>query len=389
MEAGRICVVGASLAGLRAIEALRERGFDGVITWIGAEAELPYDRPPLSKQVLRGEWNAERVRLPARPSYDELRLDLRLGRRAARLDTTGRTLHLDDGEALPFSRLVISTGASPRTLPGSLPAGVHTLRTLGDALAIREALVRGPRVAIVGAGFIGLEVAASCRALGLDVTIVEAAHLPLPQLGPVMGKAVVELHRDHGVALRLGVKVDAVLGERDVRGLRLSDDTTVEADLVIVGIGVAPETAWLGGSGVVVDDGVRCDATGATSVPGIVACGDVARWDNPLYGDARRVEHWTSAVEQAHVAAARLVEDAPPPLRAVPYFWSDQYDCKLQFAGRVLPGDALQVLEGSLAGRSLVALYGRAGQLSGVLAVNRPAQLIRYKKAILAGAPFS
>ncbi len=265
---------------------------------------------------------------------------------------------------------------------------MHTLRTLDDALAIREGLARRPRVAIVGAGFIGLEVAASCRALGLDVTVVEAAPVPLEgAIGAVMGGAIAALHRSHGVTLRTAVAVESIIGDRTVAGLRLADGTIVDAELVIVGIGVAPETRWLEGSGVVLDRGVSCDSRCRAGPPGIVACGDVARWPNPLFGETMRVEHWTNAVEQADAAVAALLDgDAAPPFAPVPYFWSDQYDVKLQLAGRVAPGDTVRVVEGSMEGRSLVALYGRAGRLRAVLTVNKPAALIRYRRALHEGA---
>ncbi|HEX7669274.1 MAG TPA: FAD-dependent oxidoreductase [Polyangiaceae bacterium] len=382
-----IVVVGASLAGLRAIEALRRRGYGERLVLVGEEARKPYDRPPLSKQVLRGEWEPERTELKAR--YDMLEVELRLGCRAISLDTRQRRVTLSDGEKLPYDALVIATGAAARNLPGGEAlAGVHTLRTWDDAVAIRATLTKGPRVAIVGAGFIGLEVAASCRALGLPVTVVELAEVPLAHaIGEEMGRAVTELHRARGVEMRTGVSVLGFLGEREVVGLRLSDGTSVEAELVVVGIGVVAATAWLEGSGVAVASGVVCDARGRTNVPGVVACGDVARWENPLFGEAMRVEHWTSAVEQATASAQTLLEgDAAPALASVPYFWSDQYDAKFQFAGKIAPTDMLTVVEGSVAEKNLVALYGSAGKLRGVLTVNKPAALIRNRKAIGEGA---
>ncbi|HVU01352.1 MAG TPA: FAD-dependent oxidoreductase [Polyangiaceae bacterium] len=384
-----IVVVGASLAGLRAVDALRRRGFDGTLTWIGEESRLPYDRPPLSKQVLRGEWTPDRTALKA--NYDALGADLRLGRRATSLDVGARRVSLDDGTSVPFDGLVVATGAAPRKLPGmDALSGVHVLRTLDDALRIREELGKKPRVAIVGGGYVGLEVAASCRALGLDVTVVEALPLPLaPAIGETMAREIVEMHRAEGVDVRTSSGVSGFVGERDVEGLRLSDGSVVFAELVVVGIGVVPNTAWLEGSGVALDGGVLCDSRLRTNVPGIVACGDVVRFENALFGERMRVEHWTSAVEQASAAVASLLDgDAAPPLATVPYFWSDQYDAKIQFAGRVAPNDALKVLEGSVKDRNLVAIYGRAGKMRGVLVVNKPAALIRNRKAITDGAAF-
>jgi 3-phenylpropionate/trans-cinnamate dioxygenase ferredoxin reductase subunit len=382
-----IVVVGASLAGLRAVEALRRRGYGERLVLVGEETRRPYDRPPLSKQVLRGEWEPERTELKAR--YDTLEIELRLGCCAVSLDTHERRVTLSDGEKLSYDALVIATGAAARNLPfAEALAGVHTLRTWEDAVAIRAALAKNPRVAIVGAGFIGLEVAASCRTLGLDVTVVELAEVPLAHaIGEEMGRAVTELHRARGVKMRTGVSVLGFLGEREASGLRLSDGTTVDAELVVVGIGVVPAAAWLAGSGVEVSAGVVCDARGRTNVPGVVACGDVARWENPLFGEALRVEHWTSAVEQAAACAQTLLEgDAAPALASVPYFWSDQYDAKFQFAGKIAPTDTLTVVEGSVAEKNLVALYASAGKLRGVLTVNKPAALIRNRKAIGEGA---
>jgi len=381
-----IVVVGASLAGLRAVERLRRRGYEGAITWIGAESARPYDRPPLSKQLLRGEWDPARVAL--KTSYDVLAADLRLGRRAVSLDVRERRVTLDDGARIPYDGCVIATGATARTLPGSEKVqGVHTLRTMEDALAIRSALAKKPRVAVVGAGFIGLEVAASCRALGLEVTVIETAGVPLGTvLGDAVGESIRAFHEDHGVRFRTATSVVGIAGDRAVEGLHLSDGTTVPAELVVVGIGVTPETAWLEGSGIAVDRGVLTDAACRTNVPGVVACGDVARSYNPLFDETLRVEHWTNAVEQANAAVTALLGGDAPASPSVPYFWSDQYDAKIQFAGRIAKTDALEVLEGSIAEKNLVAIYGRAGKLRGVLAVNKPAALIRYRRAIGEGA---
>lgn len=386
-----IVVVGASLAGLRAVEALRRKGYDGKITWIGAEPHRPYDRPPLSKQVLRGEWNPDRVTLPARPGYDALELDLRLGTRAVALDAQQRQVVLSGGTRVGFDGLVIATGATPRKLEGSdAIEGIHVLRTLEDAIAIRAVLEKSPRVVIVGAGFIGLEVAASCRTLGLDVTVIEMAETPLSvALGNTMGDAIANVHRSRGVEFRTGVSVESILGGSHVEALRLSDGSILPADLVVVGIGVVPETAWLEGSGVLIDNGVLCDAYCATAVPGVVACGDVARWDNLLFGESMRVEHWTNAVEQANAAITRLLEgENVSPFVTVPYFWSDQYDLKIQFAGRAAGADSFRVVEGSAMTKDLVALYGKAGKVRGVLAVNKPGALIKYRKVIAAGEAF-
>jgi NADPH-dependent 2,4-dienoyl-CoA reductase/sulfur reductase-like enzyme len=390
-ELRSVAVVGASLAGLRAVEALRARGFDGRIDWIGAESHAPYDRPPLSKQVLRGEWGPERIIL-ARNGLAGFAAQQHFGRRALRLDVAARRIELDAGDPVAFDGLVIATGASPRKLPGQPElAGVFVLRTLDDALAIRRALDAQPRVVVVGGGFIGAEVAASCRQQGAAVTMVEALGNPLEQaLGPELGALYAAIHRDHGVDVRTGVAVAAIEGERRVERVRLADGSVLPADLVVVGIGVRPETAWLEGSGVELQDGVVCDASCATKLPGIVAAGDVARWMNPRYGESMRVEHWTNAALQAQAAVARLLDGpkAAKPFTPVPYVWSDQYDTKLAVAGRPRVGDEVRVVNGSFAERKFVALYGRAGRLVGAVAMNQMRKHLDWRKALDEGLSF-
>ena len=305
----RIVVVGASLGGLRCAEALRREGFAGELALVGAEAHLPYDRPPLSKQVLRGQWPAERTRLRAGEDLGALDLQLKLGVRALQLDPTRRCIALDDGSELAYDGLVIATGATPRRLPfGHELAGVHVLRTLDDALALRDALAAKPRVCVIGAGFIGLEVAASCRELGLPVHVIEPLPLPLvTKLGPRLAQLIAGLHVDHGVDLRCGQSVAALEGADRLERVRLSDGSAIDADVVVVGIGVTPNVEWLGGSGIALGDGVICDATCATSLPDVVAIGDCARWPNPRFGVEMRVEHWSNAVEMSAHAARRLL----------------------------------------------------------------------------------
>jgi 3-phenylpropionate/trans-cinnamate dioxygenase ferredoxin reductase subunit len=388
---GTIVVVGGSLAGLRGAEALRRLGHDGRLVLVGEEPHRPYDRPPLSKEVLRGERAPEAIALAKPDSFDALGLDLRLGRRATRLDLAARRVTLDDGESLAWEGLLIATGAAPRRLPGTpdLP-GIHVLRSLDDCLAIRAELERRPRVAVVGAGFIGAEVAASCRALGLSVTVIET--LPLPLAGAVareVGSTIAAVHRDHGVDLRLGARVAGFEGARRVERVLLADGSSVEADVVVVGIGVKPATGWLESSGLALDDGVVCDATCAASAPGVVAAGDVARWHNPMFDESMRVEHWTNAVEQANAAAERLLKGAEAPAFAsVPFVWSDQYDCKIQAVGRPRPDDEIAIVHGTLEERRFVALHGRKGRLVGAVAINRVRQLVALRRAIREGASF-
>jgi NADPH-dependent 2,4-dienoyl-CoA reductase/sulfur reductase-like enzyme len=386
-----VAVVGASLAGLRAVETFRREGFDGRLVLIGAEPHLPYDRPPLSKDVLAGDLGPDDVGL--RHDYDELSLDLRLGRRAVALDLASRAVELDDGDRVVCDGVVLATGAVPRAIPGTpaLP-GIHVLRTLDDALAIRAQLDAGPRVVVVGAGFIGSEVAATCRRRGLDVTVLEALPAPLVRgLGPVLGMVCGELHRDHGVDLRLGVGVAGFEGDGRVERVRLDDGTAVDADLVVVGVGVAPATDWLDGSGLTIDDGVVCDAT-LLAAPGVVAAGDVARWPNPLFGgESMRVEHWTNASEQGVAGAKRLLYGdgaAPEAFAPVPFVWSDQYDRKIQSAGAFRGDDEMAIVHGSLEERRFVAVFGRAGRIVGVLGFSMPAKVMQYRRLIAARATF-
>ncbi len=380
-----IAIVGASLAGLRAAETLRHEGYDGRLTLVGSEEHLPYDRPPLSKELLAGEWEPEQTALRRQP-YDDLELDLQLGRRATGLDVRGRVVELDRDERVTFDGLVVATGARPRTLPDTPPLdGIFVLRTLDDCLAIRARLEARPRVVVIGAGFIGSEVAATCRNRGLDVTVLEMLPVPMARgVGPVIGDVCGQLHRDHGVDLRCGVEVARFAGDRRVEQVLLADGSAVDADLVVVGVGVTPETRWLEGSGLTLDDGVVCDET-LLAAPGIVAAGDVARWPNPLFDGARmRLEHWTNATEQGVAAARRLLaaDAGSEPFAPVPFVWSDQYDVKIQTVGWIRGDDEVVVADGALEERRFVALFGRAGRLVGALGFSRPRIVMQYRRMI-------
>ncbi|HEY3670462.1 MAG TPA: FAD-dependent oxidoreductase [Acidimicrobiia bacterium] len=391
-----VVVVGASLAGLRATEALRRDGFDGRIVLVGAEPHLPYDRPPLSKQLLAGEWQPQDLGLRRAP-YDELELDLRLGVRATALDAGAKVLTLDLGDGttkeLAFDGALLATGATPRTLPNTPDLdGIFVLRTVDDALDLRARLDDHPRVVVIGAGFIGSEVAATCRGLGLAVTVLEALPAPLVRgLGETLGMVCGELHRDHGVDLRLGVGVAAIEGDGKVERVRLDDGSAVEADVVVVGVGVVPVTDWLEGSGLTLDNGVVCDET-LLAAPGIVAAGDVARWPNPMFdGELMRLEHWTNAAEQGVAAARRLLVADPAdavPYAPVPFVWSDQYDRKIQTVGHFRGDDEMAVVHGTLEERRFVAVFGRAGRLVGALGFSMPAKVMQYRKMIEERASF-
>jgi NADPH-dependent 2,4-dienoyl-CoA reductase/sulfur reductase-like enzyme len=389
--AGHVVVVGASLAGVRAAEALRRQGFTGRLTLIGAEPHFPpYDRPPLSKELLLGAWQPERARLRVSP---DLGAELALGHRATGLDLERRQLTTSAGGAVGFDGLVIATGAVPRwpSLPGTGLDGVLALRTVEDSLALQRELAAGPRVVVVGAGFIGCEVASACRRQGLDVTVVEVLALPLIRvLGPDMGELVRAFHDRRGVLFRLGAKVAGLRGNGRVRRVDLTDGTSLPADVVVLAIGAVPETGWLDGSGLVLDDGVVCDQTcAAVGARDVVAAGDVARWFNPLFGETMRVEHWSNAAEQAEAAVATLLAgpEAAEPYQPVPYFWSDQHGSKLQFVG--IPAGSAQVVEGSVAEERFVAAYERSGRVVGALVFNWPARMARYRRLIAARTAFA
>ncbi|MFC4464150.1 NAD(P)/FAD-dependent oxidoreductase [Streptomyces xiangluensis] len=379
-----VAVVGASLAGLSAARSLRKQGYDGRLVVIGDELHRPYDRPPLSKEFLAG--TIGEAELVLETDDEDLRAEWLLGVRATGLDRTNRAVRLDDGREVRADGIVVATGAAACTLPGSEGlAGVHVLRTVDDARSLRDGLAGGGRLVVIGGGFVGAEVASTAYALGLDVTVVEAAPTPLAgPLGETMGAIVSALHADHGVRLLCGVGVKGLSGERRVDAVLLEDGRSVPADIVVIGVGARPCVEWLEGSGIELDNGVKCGADGRTSLAGVVAVGDCANWYDPRAGVHRRVEHWTGARERPDAAVATLLAGGAvePGVPRPPYFWSDQYGVKIQFAGHAAGADSVTIEEGTADERNVLAVYRRAGQPVAALGMNQPRLFTRWRKQL-------
>ncbi|GAA3475155.1 NAD(P)/FAD-dependent oxidoreductase [Nonomuraea roseola] len=377
----RVAVVGASLAGLRAVQALRREGFDGELTLIGAEAHIPYNRPPLSKSVLQGDDDV------SLPGAEDLGEDWLRGRVAVSLDPVGKVVALDDGSTVHYDGLVIATGARPRRL-AEHPASVHTLRTIEDSLALRAELNTGhQRVVVIGGGFIGGEVASTARALGHQVTLVDSApHPMLAAFGTDTARWLARHHRSHGVELISGTRVVGFGGGSRVTEVRLSDGRSIPADLVVAGMGVTPNTEWLEASGLTVEDGVVCDATlYARGAADIVAAGDVVRWPHSLYGDALvRVEHWSNANDQGAVAAANLLAgpENAKPFADLPSFATHVHGARIQSAGLPQLADEARLVAGAFEEGGFAVGLAREGVLVGAVAVDSPKDLIRLKRGI-------
>jgi len=388
-----IVIIGGGLAAGRTAEQVRKSQFTGPVTIVSDEAHLPYDRPPLSKDVLQDSAKgiADVVLKPA-DFYADSDITLRLGSAAQSLDTAARSVALADGTVLGYDELVIATGLVPKRIP-SLPdlAGIRVLRSLDDALALRHHATSARRAVIIGAGFIGCEVAASLRKLGVDVVLVEPQPAPLASvLGEQVGQLVARLHRAEGVDLRTGVGVAGVRGDAGaVTAVELSDGTVVDADLVVIGIGSRPATDWLAGSGVDLadkDNGVLCDEVGATSAAHVWALGDVAAWRDAT-GHQVRVEHWSNVAEQARVLVPAMLGVEIPALTVVPYFWSDQYDVKIQCLGEPQAGDTVHIVEDD--GRKFLGFYERDGVLAGVVGGVQPGNVMKTRAKIAAAASIS
>jgi len=364
-----VVIVGAGLAGLRTAETLRDKGYAGRLVLLGEEDHLPYDRPPLSKHVLRGEKQV--VLLRPEHAYDELQLDLRLGWVATSLDMERHRVETNHGP-VGYDHLVIASGSTPRRLPGR-PGKV--LRTLDDAHELAPLLEPGRSLGVVGAGLIGCEVAASARSKGAEVHLVDVLPMPLVRvLGEEVSRRILELHQEHGVVFHLGTGVTSVSPDR----LELEDGTVLEVDVVLEALGVTPMTGWLAGSDLALEDGVVCDEVGHAT-DGIYAVGDVARWGG------RRYEHWTSAAEQAVVVADAIMGERHP-LTDPPYWWSDQYDLKLQGLGTIEPGDDVVVREAGPRQRP-IAVYSRRGRVSGVVGFSNAPAVFSVKELIARHAP--
>ncbi|MCV7281876.1 FAD-dependent oxidoreductase [Mycolicibacterium flavescens] len=383
---GGIVIVGGGLAAARTAEQLRRSEYAGPVTIVSDEDHLPYDRPPLSKEVLRAE--VDDVTLKPAEFYEENDITVRLGSGAQSLDTAAKTITLRDGSELGYDELIIATGLVPKRIP-SFPdlAGIHVLRNLDEAVALRKEAGSARRAVVVGAGFIGCEVAASLRKLGAEVALVEPQPAPLASvLGEQIGELVARLHRAEGVDVRCGVGVAEVRGTDRVETVVLGDGSELAADIVVVGIGSRPGTDWLEGSGLELDNGVVCDGRGRSSAPHVWAIGDVASWRHTL-GHQVRVEHWSNVADQARVLVPAMLGQEPPSAVSVPYFWSDQYDVKIQCLGEPEPGDTVHVVEDD--GRKFLAYYERDGVVAGVVGGGMPGKVMKARGKIAAGAPIA
>ena len=388
-KASGIVIVGGGLAAARTAEQVRKSGYDGPVAIVSDEKHLPYDRPPLSKEVLQdSQKGLPDVLLRPAEFYADNDIALVLGAAAQSLDTGAKTVTLTDDRVLDYDELVIATGLVPKRIP-SFPdlAGIRVLRSFDDALGLREHAGSARRAVIVGAGFIGCEVAASLRKLGVEVALVEPQPAPLAGvLGEEIGELVARVHRAEGVDVRTGVGVAEVRGDSEVSAVELTDGTVLEADLVVVGIGSRPATDWLVGSGVALDNGVLCDAAGRTSEPHVWALGDVASWRDAA-GHQVRVEHWSNVADQARVMVPAMLGQDAPEVVSVPYFWSDQYDVKIQCLGEPAPGDVVHVVSDD--GRKFLAYYERDGVLVGVVGGGMPGKVMKARAKIAAGAPIA
>ena len=387
-----VVVVGGSIAGVRTVQALRKEGYEGRIRLLTEELLEPYDKPPLSKQYLAGTKSLNEFTLLTRAGASELGVELLLGARAVSLDPDWASVTLADGSQIGYEHLVVATGSRPRATPWDTVDGVWTLRNLGDSDQLRLAIESATRIAVVGAGFIGAEVAATARARGVEVTMIDPLPFPMARvLGGALAERFIELHRNRGVELLMNTRVDSIRNTGRGIELVLSGADVLVCDAVVVGIGTLPNTAWLSASSLHLENGVACDACGrATDAPGIYAVGDVAQWLDPHDGIPRRHEHWTNAVEQAAVVAKVIVHGDAPDHRPTPYVWSDQFDWHLQVVGDPARGELVDTIDNSsttddsTGTRSrFAAVYGAAdGTISGGVIVSWPKATFTLRRAL-------
>jgi len=387
-----VVIVGSAVGGVRAARALRGEGYPGRVILVGEEPGLPYDRPPLSKQVLTGAWPAERAGLLSAQAAVEAGIELRLGVPARALDPEARKLEMADGEVLRYDDLVIATGAAARPSPWQPPSGLYQLRTLADCRALKERFAGGGAIVMIGGGFIGAETAAAARTAGCDVTLVDPLPAPMERAaGPVVGALLADVHRRHGVRTRFGVGVRAVSGRAGDLAVTLSDGSVVRAETAVVGIGAIPNDQWLRGSGLAIEDGVVCDATlAAAGATHVFAVGDVARWPHPELGSKVRAEHWTNAADQARCVARTIAHPgARETYRPSDYIWSDQYDWKLQLAGQPARAVAEWVIGTPDAERPRVAVVhaDATGQLCAAVCLNWPKAFVQCRRVLDERAP--
>jgi len=380
-----VLVVGASAAGLATAESLRRKGYQGTLTLLGAERHLPYDRPPLSKQVLSGAWEPGRAQLRPSSALAELGAEFILGDRAVGLDAAARSVETASGRTLRGDAIVIATGVRPRTIPGAEAlSGVHVLRTMDDALELRDKLKPSIRLVVVGEGVLGSEIAATARNLGAQVTMTGPMAAPMiGPLGPMVADLLGELHTGRRVRLCLGTAVAGLVSQQggQVSGVRLDNGVVLPADLVVVAVGGIPNTEWLASSGLELGNGVLCDSR-CRAAPGVYAAGDVARWYDEDLGAHVRLENRTNATEQAAAVAANIL-GADEPYRPVPYFWSDQFDTKIQVYGRIPVGAEAQIVEGDPEADRFVARYQHGGRVVGVIGWNMPKQARLHRQEIV------
>ena len=388
-------IVGAGIAGGTAAETLRKQGFDGDIHLVGAEPYRPYDRPPLSKEFLSGAKEEEKLFFKPEDFYAEQSIELHLGTEATAPDPTGRTVTLANGDSLRFDKLLLATGSRVRTIPisGSNLEGVHYLRTIGDSRAIAQSMSGASRVVIVGAGFIGSEVAAVCKTAGLEVTVLEIQPQPMAHiLGEEMGAIYANLHTSRGIDLRLRESISEIRGNARAEQVVTDHGNAIDCDFVVIGVGITPDTSLAESAGLQVDGGILINELCQTSHPDIYAAGDVANWYHPGLGHQLRVEHWDNALNQG-AAAAKAMLGSPEPYSPTLYFWSDQYDLNIQYLGHATQWDEIAV-RGNPADEKFTAFYLKDGSIHGALVVNnfrdiRPTRTLIGQKTQVSAASLS